>query len=188
MVLPKKKRKKTPSLAIVFTNLLVEGENRFEDVTDEVGIYNSPLGYGLAITTTDINNDGWMDIYVGNDFHENDYIYINNQDGTFTESFTQYLTHSSRFTMGVDVADLNNDAKLDIFVTDMMPYDAAIALKSGGEDSNKVTKMKADFGFEPQYSRNHLFLKKPYGDLCGCSLIFANPCHRLELVGFDSRL
>ena len=124
-----KKRKEKDSISgdRFYKNLLVEGENRFEDVTDEVGIYNSPLGYGLAITTTDINNDGWMDIYVGNDFHENDYIYINNQDGTFTESFTQYLTHSSRFTMGVDVADLNNDAKLDIFVTDMMPYDAAIA-------------------------------------------------------------
>lgn len=167
-----KKRKEKDSISgdRFYKNLLVEGENRFEDVTDEVGIYNSPLGYGLAITTTDINNDGWMDIYVGNDFHENDYIYINNQDGTFTESFTQYLTHSSRFTMGVDVADLNNDAKLDIFVTDMMPYDAAIALKSGGEDSNKVTKMKADFGFEPQYSRNHLFLKKPYGDYADVAL------------------
>ena len=147
-----------------YKNLFVEGENRFVDVTDEVGIYNSPLGYGLAITTTDINNDGWMDLYIGNDFHENDYIYINNQDGTFKESFNQYLKHSSRFTMGVDVADLNNDGELDIFATDMMPFDAAIALKSGGEDANKVTKIKADFGFEPQYSRNHLFLKKPYGD------------------------
>lgn len=147
-----------------YKNLLVEGENRFEDVTDEVGIYNSPLGYGLAITTTDINNDGWMDLYIGNDFHENDYLYINNQDGTFKESFTQYFKHSTRFTMGVDVADLNNDGELDIFATDMMPFDATIALKSGGEDANKVTKIKADFGFEPQYSRNHLFLKKPYGD------------------------
>ena len=147
-----------------YKNLLVEGENRFEDVTDQVGIYNSPLGYGLAITTTDINNDGWMDLYIGNDFHENDYLYINNQDGTFKESFAQYFEHSTRFTMGVDVADLNNDGELDIFATDMMPFDAAIALKSGGEDANKVTKIKADFGFEPQYSRNHLFLKKPYGD------------------------
>ena len=147
-----------------YKNLLVEGENRFEDVTDQVGIYNSPLGYGLAITTTDINNDGWMDLYIGNDFHENDYLYINNQDGTFKESFTQYFKHSTRFTMGVDVADLNNDGELDIFATDMMPFDASIALKSGGEDANKVTKIKADFGFEPQYSRNHLFLKKPYGD------------------------
>lgn len=147
-----------------YKNLLVEGENRFEDVTDEVGIYNSPLGYGLAITTTDINNDGWMDLYIGNDFHENDYLYINNQDGTFKESFTQYFKHSTRFTMGVDVADLNKDGELDIFATDMMPFDATIALKSGGEDANKVTKIKADFGFEPQYSRNHLFLKKPYGD------------------------
>lgn len=154
----------------LYKNLLVEGENRFVDVTEEAQIRNSPLGYGLAITTTDINEDGWMDIYVGNDFHENDYIYINNQDGTFTESFTEYLKHSTRFTMGVDVGDLNNDGKLDLFATDMMPYDASIALKSGGEDSNKVTQIKNDFGFEPQYSRNHLFLKKPYGDYADIAL------------------
>lgn len=168
-----KKRKEKDSISgdRLYKNMLVEGQNRFVEVTEEAGIRNSPLGYGLAITTTDINNDGWIDLYIGNDFHENDYLYINNHDGTFTESFTDYLKHSTRFTMGVDVGDLNNDGLLDIFATDMMPYDASIALKSGGEDSNKITQIKADFGFEPQYSRNHLLLKKPYGDYADLALL-----------------
>ena len=168
-----KKRKETDSLSgdRLYENLLDEGKKSFIEVTEKSGILNSPLGYGLALTTTDINNDGWLDIYVGNDFHENDYIYINNQDKTFTESFKKYFKHSSRFTMGVDVADLNNDGELDIFTTDMMPFDSKIALKSGGEDADKLTKIKSDYGFEPQYSRNHLHLKRPYGDYSELGLL-----------------
>tara|TARA_Y100000996_G_scaffold246370_1_gene193709 strand:- start:15325 stop:18555 length:3231 start_codon:yes stop_codon:yes gene_type:complete len=154
-----------------FENKLNEEKRSFIEVTEESGIFNSPLGYGLALTATDINNDGWIDIYVGNDFHENDYIYINNKDKTFTESFKKYFKHSSRFTMGVDVADLNNDGELDIFTTDMMPFDAEIALKSGGEDSDKLTKIKSDYGFESQYSRNHFHLKRPYGDYSEIGLL-----------------
>ncbi|MDG2371944.1 MAG: VCBS repeat-containing protein [Flavobacteriaceae bacterium] len=147
-----------------YENLLNEGKKSFVEVTEKSGILNSPLGYGLALTVTDINNDGWLDLYVGNDFHENDYIYINNKDKTFKESFKKYFKHSSRFTMGIDVADLNEDGKLDIFTTDMMPFDSSIALKSGGEDTDKVTKIKSDYGFESQYSRNHFHLKRSYGD------------------------
>jgi len=154
-----------------YKNMLVEGQAGFVDVTEEAKILSSPLGFGLAITTTDINNDGWPDLYIGNDFHENDYIYINNQDGSFTESFQRYLTHSSRFTMGVDIADLNNDGALDIFTTDMMPFEAYIALKSGGEDTNKVNQIKENLGFENQYSRNHLQLKRPYGDYAEIGLL-----------------
>ena len=154
-----------------YKNMLSEGQSLFVEVTEEAQILSSPLGFGLAVTTTDINDDGWLDIYVGNDFHENDYLYINNQDGTFSESFNQYFTHTSRFTMGVDVADLNNDGALDIFTTDMMPYDAQIALKSGGEDTNKVNQIKKNLGFEAQYSRNHLQLKRPYGDYAEIGLL-----------------
>ncbi|MFC4722458.1 VCBS repeat-containing protein [Geojedonia litorea] len=151
-------RLKTDSLAgdILFENKIVTGETKFVDVTKQAGIYNSALGYGLAIAVSDINNDGFMDIYVGNDFHENDYLYINNGNKTFTESSADYFNHTSRFTMGVDVADINNNSKLDLVTLDMMPNQSAIFLKSGGEDSDKVNEIKKAFGYQQQYARNHL--------------------------------
>ena len=146
-----------------FENRLNENEGKFVDVTQATKIYDSPLGYGLAIVATDINDDGWLDLYIGNDFHENDYIYINNQDKTFTESIQNRLSHMSHFTMGVDVADLNHDGYLDIFTTDMMPYDSKILLKSGGEDSDKISRIKSQFGFQKQYSRNNFQLNRGDG-------------------------
>lgn len=143
---------------ILFENITENNQIKFIDVTRKAGIFNSALGYGLAIATSDVNNDGWMDIYIGNDFHENDYLYINNGNKTFTESSTAYFNHTSRFTMGVDVADINNDGNLDILTLDMMPNKADIFLKSGGEDTDKVNKIKKSFGFNQQYARNHLQL------------------------------
>ena len=136
---------------------------KFVDKTLDTGIYSSPLGYGLALGIADINDDGWPDIYVGNDFHENDYIYLNNQDGTFTESLHSLITHTSRFTMGVDIADLDGDNKDDIYTTDMMPYDAEIFLKSAGEDSDNLSRIKANYGFAPQFARNTLQIKNEFG-------------------------
>jgi len=144
----------------LFENKLNEGQLKFSDVTTASGIYSSVLGYGLALATSDINNDGFIDIYVGNDFHENDYLYINQGDKTFKESNADYLNHTARFTMGVDIADINNDNKLDIFTLDMMPFDHEVFLKSSGEDSDKVTQIKKNFGFETQYARNTLQLNR----------------------------
>ena len=76
----------------LFQNRLNEEEATFVDVTSSAGIYSSALGYGLALTVLDINQDGWMDIYVGNDFHENDYVYVNQADGTFQEASAQFLS------------------------------------------------------------------------------------------------
>ncbi|MCF6295133.1 MAG: VCBS repeat-containing protein [Flavobacteriaceae bacterium] len=144
----------------LYENKLDEGLIKFSDVTSTSGIYSSALGYGLALITSDINNDGLIDIYVGNDFHESDYLYINQGDKTFKESNADYLNHTSRFTMGVDIADMNNDSNLDIFTLDMMPFDHEIFLKSGGEDSDKVSQIKKNFGFETQYARNTLQLNR----------------------------
>ncbi|GAA4279637.1 VCBS repeat-containing protein [Gaetbulibacter aestuarii] len=141
---------------VLFENITENGQTHFKDVTKAAGIYNSALGYGLALATSDVNNDGYMDIYVGNDFHENDYLYINNGDKTFRESSADYFNHTSRFTMGVDIADITNNGKLDIMTLDMMPYEADIFLKSGGEDSDKINQIKQSFGFNQQYARNHL--------------------------------
>lgn len=128
----------------------------FEEVTQATGIYSSALGYGLAVSISDFNEDGWPDIYVGNDFHENDYLYLNNGNKTFSESIEKFTNHTSRFTMGVDIADLNNDGHLDLFTTDMLPFDPEILLKSGGEDSDQVARIKERYGFRPQYARNHM--------------------------------
>lgn len=138
----------------LYENRLRE-EGKFVDVTDAAGIYSSPLGYGLAVTSADVNNDGWPDIYVGNDFHENDYLYINNGNKTFTESIKNIIPHSTQFSMGVDIADITNDGIYDIFTTDMMPYDPEVTLVSAGEDSDQVKLVKKDFGFESQKARNH---------------------------------
>ncbi|MEP4533172.1 MAG: VCBS repeat-containing protein [Cyclobacteriaceae bacterium] len=138
----------------LFQNQLSEGEFRFVDVSAEAGIYSSPQGYGLGLVAADVNQDGWVDIYVGNDFHEDDYLYINQKDGTFEESLASFVNHTSRFTMGVDIADVNGDSFVDIFSLDMLPADNQILMKSGGEDGNKVTEVKMKFGYKDQYARN----------------------------------
>lgn len=142
---------------ILYENRLKE-QGKFVDVSAQAGIYSSALGYGLAIITADINNDGWTDVYVGNDFHENDYLYINNQDGTFTESIGKWTNYTSQFTMGVDAIDMDQDGLTDIFTTDMMPYEAQILMKSGSDDTEQISRIKSDLGFHKQYARNHFHL------------------------------
>ena len=159
----KRSEKDALSGDLLFENTLEQGSLNFVNVTEQAGIYNSPLGYGLGLSTADLNKDGFIDIYVGNDFHENDYIYLNNGDKTFTESSAKLTSQSSRFTMGLDAADLNNDGLLDVFSLDMMPDQASILLKSGGEDTDKVSQIKESFGFQTQYSRNHFQLNNGQG-------------------------
>lgn len=135
----------------------VERKVRFTDISAQAGIYQSSLGYGLGVAIADINNDGWDDIYVGNDFHENDYYYVNNGNGTFTESGAKYFNHYSRFSMGNDVADYNNDGQLDIITADMLPPDEK-TLKTYGSDENlDIYKVKLENnGYQNQYSKNCL--------------------------------
>lgn len=101
--------------------LLRNDNGVFKNVSEEANIYGSLVGFGLGVTVGDINNDRYPDIYVSNDFFEHDYLYINNQDGTFTESIKEWTNHLSLFSMGADMADINNDGKSDVFVTDMLP-------------------------------------------------------------------
>ncbi|CAN5734808.1 VCBS repeat-containing protein [soil metagenome] len=130
---------------------------KFIDVSATAGIMQSNLGYGLGIAVADINNDGWEDIYIGNDFHENDYYYVNNGNGTFTESGAKHFRHYSRFSMGNDVADYNNDGQLDVVTVDMLPSDEKILKTYGSDENPDIYQFKLiNNGFQYQYSKNCL--------------------------------
>lgn len=147
----------------LFKNLSSEGEDRMVEVTAEAGILSSSLGFGLGVGIADINGDGWLDIYVSNDFTEDDYLYINQADGTFRELLKEYISNTSRYSMGNDLGDINNDGLPDIFTTDMLPSDPEIWMKSIGEDKQEVFDVKKRLGYGDQYVRNHLQLNRGGG-------------------------
>ncbi|MBX2954552.1 MAG: VCBS repeat-containing protein [Cyclobacteriaceae bacterium] len=132
--------------------------NSFSNVTHEAGIFSSALGYGLGVSIGDLNWDGYPDIYVGNDFHEDDYLYLNNGDGTFTECLGSAIRYTSRFSMGNDIGDINNDGLNDIISTDMLPGDPYMLKTAAGEDGFDVYNMKMGFGYKDQFARNTLQL------------------------------
>ncbi len=129
----------------------------FTDVSEEAGIFGGANGYGLGIATQDFNNDGFVDIYVSNDFHEDDYYYLNNGDGTYTEQLKKYFGKTSRFSMGSDVTDLNHDGFADILTLDMALEDETILKASMGDEATNILNMKTQrFGYHYQYARNML--------------------------------
>jgi enediyne biosynthesis protein E4 len=130
---------------------------KFTDVSATAGIYQSNLGYGLGLAVADINNDGWEDIYVGNDFHENDYYYVNQKNGSFKEEGARHFGHYSRFSMGNDVADYNNDGQLDVVTVDMLPPDEKTVKTYGSDENPDTYKVKLEIqGYQKQYSKNCL--------------------------------
>jgi enediyne biosynthesis protein E4 len=130
----------------------------FTEVTQQANIYSSIVGYGLNVSVGDLNNDGWDDVYVTNDFHENDYYYVNQQNGTFKEMGAAAFGHQSRFSMGSDIADINNDGWLDIISLDMLPADEKVLKSSAGDDPLEIFNYKLSYGYHYQYSRNCLQL------------------------------
>lgn len=151
--------------------LLRNDSGRFLDVTQGSGIYSSALGYGLGVAVSDVDLDGWPDIYVGNDFHENDYLYINQGNGTFREVLEQEMNHTSRYTMGVDLADFNNDAFPDLIAMDMLPEDPKILKSAMAEDSYDVYHFKIGFGYNHQFARNTLQLNNRNGTFSEIALM-----------------
>ena len=137
--------------------LLRNDSDIFTDVSEEAGIFGGVNGYGLGIATNDFNNDGFVDIYVSNDFHEDDYYYLNNGDGTFAESLKEYFGKTSRFSMGSDVADINHDGLSDILTLDMAPEDETVLKASVGDETIDMLKMRTErLGYHYQYARNML--------------------------------
>ena len=132
--------------------------NHFDDITQKAGIISNPLGYGLGLHIADINNDGWQDIYIGNDYVEEDYLYINNKNGTYTESLKKMIGHISNFSMGNDIADINNDGWLDIINVDMLPRDNKRQKLLFTPDNYEIYNNLIEHGFYHQIMRNMLQL------------------------------
>jgi len=139
----------------------------FTDVTAQAGIYSSKIGFGLGVTIADVNKDGWQDIYVSNDFFERDYLYINNKDGTFTESLESCIRELSMNSMGADIADINNDGYPDIYVTDMLPEEEArVKTKTNFENWDKY-QSNLQNGYYQQFVRNVLQLNQGPANIAG---------------------
>lgn len=140
--------------------LLRNDNGIYTDVSDSANIYGSLIGFGLGVTIGDINNDLYPDIYVSNDFFEHDYLYINNQDGTFTEDIKSWINHLSLFSMGADMADINNDGKSDIFVTDMLPNDDRRLKETTTFETFDIHQLKLQNDYYYQYMQNTLQLNQ----------------------------
>jgi len=138
-------------------------DGHFVNVSTEAGIYGSEIGFGLGVTLGDVNQDGWLDLYISNDFFERDYLYINARDGTFNEELESWMGHISLSSMGADMGDINNDGAPDIHVTDMLPESDRRLKMTSTFESWDTHKMKLRNDFYHQFMRNMLHLNNSDG-------------------------
>ena len=150
---PEIRNKKLPEYA---SRLYRNEGGHFRDVSDSAGITSNVLSFGLGVATSDFNNDGWTDIYVSNDFKESDYLFLNNKNGTFTESFSKCMDVASLNSMGSDAADYNNDGLTDLVTLDMLSEDNYLQKTHAGPNNWDKTNFLISKGFQPQYMRNML--------------------------------
>jgi len=139
---------------------LSDGDTTFVEVTEEAGIYSGRTGYGLGVAVSDLDGNGCPDLYVANDFHEHDYLYYNECDGTFTEAIERATGHVSYSSMGVDAADYNNDGRPDVAVLDMLPFEEQILKTTAGADTRETYELKRRYGYHHQLDRNTLQLNQ----------------------------
>ena len=128
----------------------------FIDVSVEAGIYGSEIGFGLGVSVADLDKDGWLDLYISNDFFEKDYIYMNNGDGTFSEDLENQMRSISVASMGSDIADITGDGYPEIFVTEMLPeneerYKTTMTFENWDKYQYNVKN-----GYYHQFTRNML--------------------------------
>ena len=150
--LPKKNNGEAENGDRLFQQTNVGGRNIFQDVSQSAGI--TIEGFGLGISISDINQDGWPDIYVANDFISNDLLYINQRNGTFRNEIESFLQHQSHNGMGCDVADLNNDGLHDIIVADMLPMTNYRYQMMAMNTSEDIFTLSQNLGYQPQYTQN----------------------------------
>ncbi|MCY7327839.1 MAG: VCBS repeat-containing protein, partial [Saprospiraceae bacterium] len=143
--------------------LLRNDRGHFTDVSAKAGILGSVIAFGLGVTVGDLDQDGWQDIYVSNDFFERDYLYHNNHDGTFSEVLEKQMRHISAASMGADMADINNDAYPDIFVTDMLPEPDQRIKTTTSFDGPDRFRYTTGSGYYNQFTRNMLHLNNADG-------------------------
>ncbi len=149
-----------PRLPGVGDRLYRNDGGHFVDASERAGLYGGATRYGLGVVASDLNLDGCPDLYVANDFQEDDFVYLNNCDGTFTQSGATVLGHTSHASMGVDAADVNDDGRPDLVVLDMLPDDEKILKTSANAESFDVYLEKLAAGYHPQYARNTLQLNR----------------------------
>jgi hypothetical protein len=144
----------------LFENVSENGKLSFKDVTKKAGIINNALNFGLSVIVADINQDGWPDLYTTSDYTEVDCYYVNNRNGTFTESLKKSFGHVSKFSMGADVSDFNNDGKPDVLTLDMLPEDNHRQKLLKGPDVYDQYHLLLDSGYYHQNMRNMLQLNR----------------------------
>ncbi|MDO1444953.1 VCBS repeat-containing protein [Rhodocytophaga aerolata] len=143
----------------LFASRLLKNEGgKFTDVSEAAGLVNNVLSFGLGIGISDFNKDGWPDVYISNDYNEQDYLYLNQGNGTFSERLKDCIGHTSLFSMGVDVADVNNDGWMDVLTLDMLPEDNFRQKQVLGPDNYDKYQMLVKSGFYHQNMRNMLQL------------------------------
>ncbi len=135
----------------------------FKEVTSLAGIHGGLISFGLGVSVSDINRDGWPDVFVSNDSYERDYLYINQKNGTFKDEMEQWFQHTSFSSMGADIADINNDGYPDLFTTDMLAMDDYRLKTTGSFDNISMFNTKLKSGFYYQYTKNCLQLNNKNG-------------------------
>lgn len=153
-------KKDSPEMGL---RLFKQENGKFKDITISSGISNSALSYGLGLGISDLNNDGWPDFYVSNDYMVPDYLYINNKNGTFSNQRDASLGHTSQFSMGNDVADIDNNGHIDIFTLDMLPEDNKRQKLLLAPDNYAKFDLNVRSGFYYQYMRNMFHLNNGNG-------------------------
>jgi hypothetical protein len=156
----REKNTPSPNASRLYRN---DGGQTFTDVSKEAGLIDNVLGFGLAVAVSDFNTDGWPDLYISNDYNEQDYYYLNRGDGSFRSALAEAFDHVSLFSMGADAADVNNDGLTDLVTLDMLPAGNERIKLTAGADNYQKFRSLVDRDFYYQYSRNMLQLNRGGG-------------------------